>query len=105
MQSITSYNTFRQTITNFHMNKIDCILAELLNMLMTSQKAIQGSKGKEVVLIATSSGTKKKDNKKRKGKTSVVNPTGGIAKNRGKATVREDKGKRKCFYCQSEGHW
>ena len=74
-------------------------------MLVTAQKAIQGSKGKETALIASSSRTKKKANKKSKGKTSVARPTGGIAKKKGKATVREDKGKGKCFHCQGEGHW
>ena len=74
-------------------------------MLVMAQKAIQGSKGKEVVFIASSSKTKKKGNKKNKGKTSVVKPKGGITKNKGKATVREDKGKEKCFHYQGEGHW
>ena len=96
--------SFGQTIANFHMNMIECTLAELLNMLVTAQKAIQGSKGKETALFASSSGTKKKANKKGKGKTSVVKPTAGVAKKKGKATVREDKGKGKCFHCQSEGH-
>ena len=32
--------SFGQTITNFHMNKIECTFAELLNMLVASQKAI-----------------------------------------------------------------
>ena len=63
-------------------------------MLVTAQKGIQGSKGKETALIASSSGTKKKA--KGKGKTSVVKP---------KATVREEQGKGKCFHCQEEGHW
>ena len=73
-------------------------------MLVTAQKAIQGNKGKETALIASSSGTKKKDNKG-KGKTNVVKPKGGIAKKKGKASVNEDKGKGKCFHCQGEGHW
>ena len=74
-------------------------------MLVTVQKAIQGSKGKEVAFIATSNGTKNKGNKKKKGKTSVLKPTGGIAKNKGKTNVREEQGKGKCFHCQGEGHW
>ena len=78
------------------MNKIECTLVELLNMLV--------SKGKEVALIAYSSKSKKKGNKKKKGKTSVVKPTSGIAKNKGKAHVREDQGKGKYFYCQGERH-
>ena len=61
------------------MNKIECTLAELLNILTTAQKAIQGIKEKEVALVASSSRTKKKGNKKKKkGKTSVVKPTGGV---------------------------
>ena len=86
--------SFGQTIANFHMNKIECTLAELLNMLVTAQKAIQGSKGKETALVASSSGTRKKANKG-KGKTNVVKPKGGIAKKKGKAPVKEDKGKGK----------
>ena len=83
--------SFGQPIANFHMNNIKCTLAELLNILVTAQKALQGSnKGKEVALIATSSGTKKKGNKKKKGKTRVVKPTGRIAKNKGKAIIREE---------------
>ena len=59
-----------------------------------------------MALVASFSGTKKKDNKKKKkGKTSVVKPTGGVAKNKGKAIVTEDQSKGKCFYCDGEGHW
>ena len=98
--------SFGQTIANFHMNNIKCTLAELLNILVIAQKALQGSnKGKEVALITTSSGTKKKGNKKKKGKTRVVKPMGRIAKNKGKAIIKKEQGKGKCFYCQGEGHW
>ena len=61
LQSLSE--SFGQTIANFHMNKIDC------------QKAIQGSKAREVALIASSSRTKKKANNKHKGKTSIIKPT------------------------------
>ena len=58
-----------------------------------------------MALVASYSGTKKKGNKKKKkGKTSVVKPTGGVAKNKGKAIVREDSSKGKCFHCNGEGH-
>ena len=63
-----------------------------------AQKAIQSNKGKEVAIFMYSSKTKKKDNKN-KGKISVVKPKGGIAKNKGKAIVREEQDKRKYFYC------
>ena len=89
LQSLPEF--FGQTITNFHINKIECTLAELLNILVMTQKAIQGNnKGKEIALIATYSRTKKKGNKKKKGMTRVVKPTGRIAKNKGKAIVREE---------------
>ena len=51
--------SFRQTIVNFHKNKSKCTLAELLSMLTTAQKAIQGIKEKKVALVASSSGNKK----------------------------------------------
>ena len=107
LDSILQYlpKSFGQTIANFNMNKIDCTLTELLNILVTAQKVLEGSnKRKKVVLIATSSGTKKKGNKKKKGKTRVVRPMGGIAKKKGKANVREEQSKGKCFHCQGEGH-
>ena len=64
--------SFGQTIANFHMNKIECTLAELLNMLVTAQKAIHNEKRKEVALIASSSRTKKnKGNKSKKAKERV----------------------------------
>ena len=87
------------------MNKIECTVVKLLNMLVTTQKAIQRSKGKEVALIAYSNKTKKKGNKKKKGKKSVVKPISGISKNKGKAHVREDQSKGKCFHCQGKRHW
>ena len=97
--------SFGQTIANFHMNKIECTLAELLNMLVTAQKAIHNEKGKEVALIDYSSGTeKKKGNKSKKAKERIPKALGGVSKNKGKKKV-ENKGKGKCFYYQEEGHW
>ena len=96
---------FGQTITNFHMNKIECTLAKLLNMLLTAQKDIHNKKRKEVALIASSSRTKKnKGNKSKKVKERVLKTLGGVSKNKGKKKA-ENKGKGKYFYCQGEGHW
>ena len=87
------------------MNKIEFTLAELLNILVTAQKAIQNEKGKEIGLIAYSSGTKKKKgNKSKKAKEKIPKALGGVSKNKGKKNV-ENKGKGKYFYCQGEGHW
>ena len=94
--------SFKQTIANFYMKKIECTLANLLNMLIMPQKAFQGSKGKYFALIIAFTGTKKKGNKKKKGKISVVNPTSGIAKNKGNTIVTEGKGK--CFNYLDKGH-
>ena len=59
-----------------------------------------------MALIVSSSGTKKKGNKKKKkGKTRVVKPMGGVAKNKGKAIVKEDQSIGKCFHYNGEGHW
>lgn len=97
--------SFGQTIASFHMNKIECTLSELLNMLVTAQKAIHNEKGEEVALIASSSGTRKnKGNKSKKAKERVPKATGGVSKNKSKKKV-ENKGKGKCFYCQGDGHW
>ena len=76
-----------------------------MNILVTAQKAIQRSKGKEIDLIASSSGTKNKSNKKKKASTSVVKAMRGIAKNKGKAKVKDDKSKGKCFHYEGERHW
>ena len=52
-----------------------------------------------MALVASSSMTKKKGNKKKKkGKINIVKPTSGVAKNKGKAIVREDQGKGKFFH-------
>ena len=61
-------------------------------------------KGKEFALISYSSTTKKKGNKKKKGKKSVVKTTGGIAKNKCKAIMKEEQGKEKHFHCQGKGY-
>ena len=67
-----------------------------------AQKAIHNEKGKEVTLIASSSGTKKRKGKKAKER--VPKASRGVSKNKSKKKV-EDKGKGKCFYYQEEGHW
>ena len=86
------------------MNKIEYTLAELLNMLVTAQKAIHNEKWKEVALISYSSGTKKKkSNKSKKAKEIIPKALGGVSKNKGKKKVK-NKGKGKYFYYQGEGH-
>ena len=92
--------SFSQFIVNFHMNKIECTLANLHNMLVTAQKAMT-SKGKEKLLVASTSGKTKK-NKKNK-KNSVPKSSVGVSKKKGKKKQVADKGK--CFHCGKDGHW
>ncbi|XP_015572996.1 uncharacterized protein LOC107261024 [Ricinus communis] len=101
LQSLPDY--FSTFIMNFHMNKIECTLAELLNQIMTAQGTMQG-KGKETTLVFTST-SRTKSKKKARGRF-AIKPTSKVFKARGKGTGKEvsnDKGK--CFFCQKEGHW
>ncbi|PKI50485.1 hypothetical protein CRG98_029129 [Punica granatum] len=91
-------------IVNFHMNKLSCLLSELLNMLVTAQNAMNNKrKDKKVVLVVgtSSSKTGKKNKKSKKGY--VPQQLAGVSKNKGKAKVAVDKGT--CFHCGKDGHW
>ena len=57
-QSLPS--SFSQFIVNFNMNKIECSLAELLNMLKTAESAMKN--GKTDVLLVGKTNKKKKAN-------------------------------------------
>ncbi|MDM1786904.1 hypothetical protein, partial [Acinetobacter bereziniae] len=49
LQSLT--DSYGQYIVNFHMNKIQCTLAELMNMLVTTEGTLKSSKGSEGMLV------------------------------------------------------
>ena len=58
---------FGQFIMNYHMNKIDYTLSELLNMLVTAEGTLKSSKGMVLAVEQASSqrkSTEKKKNKK-----------------------------------------
>ena len=38
-------NSFEQFIVNYHMNKLDCNLPELINMLVTAKGILKNSRG------------------------------------------------------------
>ena len=85
---------------NFHMHKMQCTLAELMNMLVTAELSLKSSKGSVLTVERTSSkrksfGKKKKSAKKQKvdGKKKKMEP-------KKKATKKE-----KYFHCNSDGHW
>ena len=43
LQSLTS--SYSQFIVNFHMNKLDCTILELINMLVTTEGILKNSRG------------------------------------------------------------
>ena len=84
---------------NFHMHKMQCTLAELINMLVTAELSMKGSKGSILTVEQTSSkrksfGKKKKSAKKQKvdGKKKKIEP---------KKTAAD---KEKYFHYQSDSH-
>ena len=67
LQSLS--DAYGQFIMNFHMHKMQCTLAELMNMLVTAELSMKGSKGSVLTVEQTSSkkkffGKKKKSVKK-----------------------------------------
>ncbi|OAY68753.1 hypothetical protein ACMD2_23782 [Ananas comosus] len=57
--------SYEQFIVNYHMNKIDCTNAELLNMLITIEGTLKSSKG-SVLAVERASSSKRKSNWKKK---------------------------------------
>ena len=69
LQSLT--DAYGQFIMNYHMHKLQNSLAELMNMLVTAELSMKGSKGSVLAMERTSSkrksyGKKKKSVKKQK---------------------------------------
>ena len=52
-QSLTS--SYRQFIVNYHMNKLDCNLSKLVNILVTAESILKSSKGSVLTVQRTSS--------------------------------------------------
>ncbi|XP_019451897.1 PREDICTED: uncharacterized protein LOC109353996 [Lupinus angustifolius] len=77
-------DSFSPFIVNFNMNKIDCDLHEMLNMLIDYQNQIDSGKNQGFVLVVGKSNEKKgKWNNKSKKKPFA--PKGGVTKPREKA--------------------
>ena len=89
LQSLSE--SFTPFIVNFHMNKLQATLPQLLNMLVVFQGQTKGKAKETVLVVAFSSGkSKNKKNNKRKNKTK---PTGGVSKKKNKSTSKKEK----CF--------
>ena len=64
LQSLTS--SFGQFIVNYHMNKLDCNLSKLVNMLITAKDTLKSSK--DFVLAVERTPSKRMSQEKKKNK-------------------------------------
>ena len=93
LQSLS--DSFSQFIINFHINKIDVSLAELLNMLKIAEGTLQKEKPNVLMIGKTKKrkvGQALKKGKKKPMKTKQAKPKD------------KDKAKGQCFHCKKEGH-
>ena len=93
-------DVYGQFIMNFHMHKMQCTLAKLMNMLVMAELSLKGSKGSVLTVEQTSSKRKSFVKKKKSAKKQKVD--GKKKKMEPKKKVAE---KRKYFHCNSDGHW
>ena len=82
------------------MHKMQCTLAELMNMLVTAELSMKGSKGSVFIVEQTSSKKMSFGKKKKSAKNQKVDGKKKKTESKKKATEKE-----KYFHCQSDGHW
>ena len=87
-------DSFSQFVLNYHMNKLNTSLPDLLNMLKTAKSHIKKEKAPFLLV-----NNKKKVDKKGSGKRKL-NPKGGICKKKG----RKASNKMTCFFYGKAGH-
>ena len=97
LQSLS--DAYGQFIMNFHMHKMQCTLAELMNMLVTAELSMKGSKGSVLTVEQTSSKRKSFGKKKKSAKKQKVD-----GKKKKTESKKKNADKGKCFHCQSDGH-
>ena len=85
---------------NYHMNKIDATLSELLNMLMTAEGILKSLKG--TVLTVEWASSKRKSSFKKKKKSAKKQKNKAKPK---KQIPKKIDDKEKYFHCNVEGHW
>ena len=103
LQSLPS--SFDQFVTNYHMNKLEHTLPELMNEIVSFHKRVSKGKGKETVLAAVSYG---KTFKKKGKKSFGVRPKGGISKKNEKGKGKcaaNSQANDKCYHCKKLRHW
>ena len=94
MQSLSE--SFAQFVMNYHMNKLNTSLPELLNILKTTESHIKKEKASLFLVGKTS---KKKS--VFKGSKKALNPKGGKMKKKGKKISEQST----YFHCGKAGHW
>ena len=93
LQSLS--DSFSQFVINYHMNKLNISLPELLNLLKTAERYFKGEKT-EVLHVDKISKKKAKNGSKKK-----LNPKAGISKKK----VKKVSVKGTCYHCGKEDHW
>ncbi|XP_019455150.1 PREDICTED: uncharacterized protein LOC109356281 [Lupinus angustifolius] len=94
--------SFSPFIVNFNMNKMDCDLHEMLNMLIDYQNQIDSGKNQGSVLVVGKS-NKKKGKWNNKSKKKPFAPKSGVTKPREmKGDV--DQSNAECFFYKEKGH-
>ena len=70
-------DSYAQFVLNFQMNKIDCTLLELINMLKTVEPSIKKEQ-KSIMVVNSVRPLKKNKKAKKQGKKNTIKPKGGI---------------------------
>ncbi|XP_073137940.1 uncharacterized protein [Henckelia pumila] len=99
-------SSFDGFVVNFNMNKIEATLEELVNMLVNYEATIK--KEKTVLLLGSSSGTKKgaqNKGKKRSAPAVKNKPNKKPYKKPAQGPKRQNKSEQVCFHCNKPGHW
>ena len=82
------------------MHKLQNSLAELMNMLVTTELSMEGSKGSVIAMERTSSKRKSFEKKKKSAKKQKVE-----GEKKKKAELKKKTAdKEKCFHCNTDGH-
>nr|XP_029121228.1 uncharacterized protein LOC114914360 [Elaeis guineensis] len=95
-------DSYGQFIVNFYMNKIQCTLTKLMNMLIIIEGTLKSSRGS--VLSVERISFKKKSTRKNK-KSEKKKKVEGKMKEKKVAPKKKAPKKGKYFHCNSDGHW
>ena len=98
LQSLISL--YSQFIVNFHMNKLDCTIFKLVNILVTIEDTLKSSRGTILAMKRTSS-SKRKSGWKKKSKPTKKQKKESKPK---KDVLKKAAVKGKCFHCDVDGH-